>query len=285
MKIHIPLFRLASALAVTLTSSFAADFRDHLGLQLWSLRDANRQTTPAALDQAVAFGFTTVETAGTGGMSAADFAKELAARKLGVVAAHTPYNALKTDLAKAIADAKTLGASYLICPSLPRGKEDFTVEDARRVAAEFNAWGAAAKAAGLQFGYHPHGFEFVVGADGRTPFDTLVDQTDPGLVTFEMDVFWVFHAGQDPVKLLEQYPARWQLMHVKDIRKGAVTGLSTGSAPPTDKVAVGDGQIDWPTVLRAAARVGIVHYFIEDEGVQPLKEIPASVRYLKSLKL
>jgi sugar phosphate isomerase/epimerase len=72
---------------------------------------------------------------------------------------------------------------------------------------------------------------------------------------------------------------------VKDIRKGAVTGLTTGSAPPTDKVAVGDGQIDWPAVLRAAAKVGVKHYFIEDEGVQPLKEIPASLRYLKSLKL
>ena len=100
-----------------------------------------------------------------------------------------------------------------------------------------------------------------------------------------MDVFWVFHAGQDPVKLLNKYGDRWQLLHVKDIRKGAVTGLSTGSAPPTDNVPVGDGQIDWPAVLRASQKVGVKHYIIEDETPTPLQAIPASLKYLRAVKL
>jgi sugar phosphate isomerase/epimerase len=276
---------LAAVLSAGAVTASAEGFQDHLGLQLWSLRDQTKQSTTGALDLAVGFGFTEVETAGTGSLSVTDFAKELQARKLKAVARHADYEALQKDAAQVIADAKILGVKYVIVPTLPRGKAGFTAEDARRVAAEFNVWGRAVRDAGLQFGYHPHGFEFVVGADGRTPFDVLVSETDPALVCFEIDVFWVFHAGQDPVKLMEKYPDRWRLMHVKDIRKGAVTGLSTGSAPPTDKVAVGDGQIDWPAVLRAAAKVGVKHYFIEDEGVQPLKEIPASLRYLKSLKL
>ena len=276
---------LAAVLSAGAATAFAEGFQDHLGLQLWSLRDQTKQSTTGALDLATGYGFTEVETAGTGSLSVADFAKELQARKLTAVSAHTGYEAMQKDPAKAIADAKVLGAKYVIVPSLPRGKEGFTVADARRVAAEFNAWGRAVRDAGLQFGYHPHGFEFVVGADGQTPFDVLATETDPALVCFEMDVFWVVHPGQDPVKLLEKYSGRWRLMHVKDIRKGAVTGIHTGSAPPTDKVAVGDGQVDWPAVLRAAAKAGVKHYFIEDEGVQPLKEIPASLRYLKTLKL
>ena len=266
--------------------ALAADFRDHLGLQLWSLRDQTKQSTTGALDLAVGFGFTEVETAGTGSLGVTDFAKELQARKLTVVAAHAGYEAFQKDTAKVIADAKVLGAKYVIIPGLPHDKaKGFTIDDAHRVAADFNTWGEACRAAGLQFGFHAHGFEFKTAADGTTPFDIIARETKPELVTFEMDVFWVFHAGQDPVKLMEKYPGRWRLMHVKDIRKGAVTGIHTGSAPPTDKVAVGDGQIDWPVVLRAAAQAGVKHYFIEDEGVQPLKEIPASVSYLKALKL
>lgn len=262
----------------------AANFHDHLGLQLWSLRDTTKESTTKALDVAAGFGFTEVETAGTGSLSVADFAKELQARKLTVVASHVSYEGMQKDSAQLLADAKALGAKYAIVPSLPRPKTGFTIEDAHRVANEFNTWAKAAKAQGLQFGYHTHGFEFVAAPDGTTPFDILARETDPALVVFEMDVFWVVHAGQDPVKLLQKYPGRWQLLHVKDMRKGAVTGLSTGGAPPTDKVAVGDGQIDWRAVLGTAEKLGAKYYFIEDEGVQPLKDIPASVKYVKALK-
>lgn len=273
-----------ACVALLISSAFAGSFRDHLGIQMWSLRDTTKASTTKALDLAVSFGFTEIETAGTGSLGVADFTKELQARKLTVVAAHVGYDGLKKDAAAVLADARALGAKYAIVPSLPRPKTGFTVEDARRVAAEFNAWARLAKAEGLQFGYHTHGFEFVAAPDGTTPFDILVKETDPALVVFEMDVFWVFHAGQDPLKLLQKYPGRWRLMHVKDIRKGAVTGLSTGGAPPTDKVAVGDGQIDWPVLLAAADKAGVKYYFIEDEGVQPLKDIPASVKYLQGLK-
>jgi sugar phosphate isomerase/epimerase len=273
-------------LATTLvTAASATNLQDHLGLQLWSLRDTTKESTTKALDQAAGFGFTEVETAGTGSLSVADFARELQQRKLTVVAAHLGYEGMQKDAAKVLGEAKALGAKYAIIPSLPRPKTGFTVEDAHRVAQEFNTWARAAKAAGMQFGYHTHGFEFVATADGTTPFDILVRETDPELVVFEMDVFWVVHAGQDPVKLLNKYPNRWRLMHVKDMRKGAVTGLSTGGAPPTDKVAVGDGQIDWHAVLGTAEKLGVKYYFIEDEGVQPLKDIPASVKYLRALKL
>ena len=99
-----------------------------------------------------------------------------------------------------------------------------------------------------------------------------------------MDVFWVMHPGQDPVKLLEKYPTRWSLMHLKDIRKGAATGIYTGHAPLTDDVPLGTGMVDWPSVLSTAAKVGVKHYFIEDESPTAAEAIPQSLRYLETLK-
>jgi len=86
---------------------------------------------------------------------------------------------------------------------------------------------AALQAAGLKFAFHPHGYEFhpISGGHGETPFDLLVELTRPGVVSFEMDVFWVAHAGIDPAALLAKYPDRWTLLHVKDLRRGAaITG-------------------------------------------------------------
>jgi sugar phosphate isomerase/epimerase len=73
-------------------------------------------------------------------------------------------------------------------------------------------------------------------------------------------------------------------MHLKDIRKGAVTGIFTGRAPLTDDVPLGAGQVNWPEVLRTASKVGVKHYFIEDESPTVLDAIPKSLQYLKSLK-
>lgn len=279
------IFCLFTSAALLATGLGAADFHDHLGIQLYSLREQAKESTVKALDLAAGFGFSEVETAGTGNLKPADFAAEARARNLTIVATHASYEALNKGLAKLIADAKVLGARYIILPWLPHGKDAaLTVDEARKAAVIFNTWGAMCRAAGLQFGFHPHGFEFKTGSDGTTPFDVLVRETKPELVAFEMDVFWVVHAGVDPVKLLLKYPDRWRLMHVKDIRKGAVTGLSTGSAPSTDKVAIGNGEIDWHAVLGTAEKIGVKHYFIEDEGTQPLKDIPASVRYLEALQ-
>src|SRR5262249_32427438 len=138
-----------------------------------------------------------------------------------------------------------------------------------------------------RFGFHPHGLEFRPSAagNGELMFDILMRETKPDLVCYEMDVFWAFHAGQDPAKLLAKYPNRWALLHVKDMRKGAPTGFSTGKASPADNVAVGEGQIDWPQVLRAAEKIGVRYYFLEDETATPLQCIPDSLKYLRALKL
>lgn len=281
-----PVLALVSAL-LALPLLAAVDYHDHLGLQLWSLRDQMKADVPAALDWVKAQGITEVETAGTGNLPAKDFLKLLQDRGLKAVSAHIGYEDLAKDLPAQIAIAKTLGVKYVMTAWIPHPKEGLSAELAHKAAADFNKWGAAFRAEGITYGYHPHGFEFVAfpSEGGKTAFDILVTETKAENVSFEMDVFWVFHAGVDPTTLLKKHPTRWSLLHVKDIRKGAVTGLSTGGAPPIDNVAVGTGQINWPSVLKTAQDVGVQHFFIEDETPSPLVCIPDSLKYLRGLKL
>lgn len=275
-------------LLILSAQAWAGDFRDHLGLQLYSLRAQTKESTLGALDLAKSYGVKEVETAGTGTLSPEQFAVELKSRGLVPVSGHFGYNLLEKDVVAVIRDAKVLGLKYVIVPYPPVGKDKMFDEAlARTTAAKFNEWGAACKKAGLQFGYHPHGLEFrpTSGGNGETIFDILVRETKPDLVCFQMDVYWVYYAGQDPVKLMEKYPERWVTMHIKDMHKDLPIGLHTGGTPPTGKVTVGLGQIVWPAVLRAAQKIGIKHYFLEDETPTPLQCIPDSFKYLRALKL
>jgi len=279
---------IALAAAFALQGLAAVNFQDHLGLQVWSLRETAKTDLPGSLDLIKSYGLTEIEANGTPPVPIEEYNKLIKDRGLKAVGAHFGYDFLVKDLAQAVHNAKVLGLKYAYTAWIPHdGKKVFDGEQARKAAADFNKFGAAFKAEGINYGYHPHGYEFVAleAEGGKTAFDIIAANTDPKLVNFEMDVFWVFHAGQDPVKLLKQYPGRWPLLHVKDIRKGAVTGLSTGGAPPIDNVAVGTGQIDWPAVLKTAQDTGTQHFFLEDETPTPLVCIPDSLKYLRGLKL
>lgn len=264
----------------------AADFRDNLGLQLYSLRAQTKESTTGALDLAKSYGIKEVELAGTGDMTPEKFSEELKKRGLVAVSAHYGYNLFEKDAAAVVRDAKILGVKYVNVPYPPVGKDKMFDEAlAKKTAAKFNEWGQLCKAAGIRFGYHPHGLEFRPTANGETVFDILMRETKADLVSFQMDVYWVHYAGQDPVKLLEKYPGRWVTMHIKDMLKDLATGVHTGGTPPTAKVTVGQGQIDYKRILAAGQKAGIKHYFLEDETPTPLQCIPDSFKYLRALKL
>lgn len=259
--------------------------KEQLGLQLWSLRGAFVKNPMEALDIAKSYGITEVETAGTARMTPQQFRAELDKRGLKAVSAHMGYERLQKDFDGALEEVKALGVQWVFVPILPE-REKFDYERAMAAAKNFNEWGRKFREAGLKFGYHPHGFEFGPGKTaGKTLFDELVEATTPGDVYYEMDVYWVVHGGADPVTLLKRYNSRWAALHVKDMRKGIPTGLNIGSSPAEDKVAVGEGQIDWPSILRTAREVGVKHYFIEDETVDALVNIPPSLDYLRALDL
>ena len=262
----------------------AADFKESLGIQLYSLRNQFRSGTSGALDLVKGYGVTEVETYNIAGVTPAQLSEELKARGIKAVAAHMGYADFQKDINAVIANAKTLGVQTVYIPILPG--RDLKDADAHRIAADFNTFGAALKAAGLKFGFHTHGAEFLPSAagNGETLFDIIVRETKADLVTFEMDVFWTYQAGQNPAALLAKYPDRWSSIHIKDLRKDGPIGLANRTIP-SDNVAVGTGQINWPEILAAAQKIGVKHYFIEDETPAPLEAIPASLTYLRGLKL
>ncbi len=267
---------------------FAPYISDHLGLQMYSLRVTSlQQGWRTGLDEAKALGFTTIEGGGPPkGVTVEAYKAELASRGLTMVSTGFAYERLAKDIDAAVAEAKALGVTYAMVAWIPHDDaKPFTDDDARKAAADFNAWGAAFKAAGITFAYHPHGYEFRPDGDGDTPFDVLARSTNSEFVSFELDVFWATHGGQNPTALLKKYPARFKLMHVKDIRKGAPTGIYTGHAPGTDDVAVGTGQVDWTSVLKEARTAGVTWFFIEDESPTPLQNIPKSRDYVRQLGL
>jgi sugar phosphate isomerase/epimerase len=275
--------KLIATLLLASLPAFAAA-SDTLGLQLWSLRAQLTASIPQGMAEAKALGFTEVESAGTYKHPASELRAMADANGIKIVGAHIGYPDLLSDLPGAIAQAKTLGASYVIVAWVPH-EGPFTVDDAKVAAANFNKWGAALKKEGLKFGFHTHGYEFRPLPDGTSAFDVMMAETDPDLVFCEMDVFWVVQGGIDPVKLLQKYPGRFKALHIKDMKKGAPTGLYEGHAPASDNVIVGQGSMDWPAIIEQSRKSGVEYYFIEDETSDPVGNIPPSVTYLETLGL
>jgi len=99
-----------------------------------------------------------------------------------------------------------------------------------------------------------------------------------------MDILWVQYPGEDPAAWLAKYPGRWELMHLKDLKKGVPTGFHNGGTDPNNDVALGTGQMDWPKILKAARKAGVKHYFIEDESASSVEQIPQSLKYLEGVR-
>jgi sugar phosphate isomerase/epimerase len=278
--------RLALTLASFATAAFAGDFAGETGLQIYSLRDIYKKDAPAALDKIKEFGIKVVETYNNPTPAPAELRKMLDERGLKAVSGHFGYETFEKDLPTVVESAKALGLEYAGIAWIPHVPAMFGEETVAKAAADFNKWGEALAKQGLKFMYHCHGYEFKPVAEGapKTWMDVLMEKTKPEFVAFEMDVFWVVHPGADPVKYLAKYPGRWQLMHIKDLKKGVPTGFFTGHAPVEQGVVAGTGQMDWPAIFRAASKSGVKHYFIEDEHPKAVEQIPQSLKYLRSLK-
>ena len=255
-----------------------------VGLQLWSLRESLPKDLPGTLAKVRAMGFVEVEGAGLWGQPLAAFRAALDKAGLRCRSAHMGMERLEADLAGALAEAKGLGATDVVCPWIPHDDKGFTRDDALKAAEKFNRFGKAAKTAGLDFGYHCHGYEMVPATEG-TLFDTLAKATDSSLVSFQIDTFHAYHAGADPVALIMRYKGRVRSLHLKDEKKGFPRETGSAGATPDADVPVGTGQIDFPAVLKAAVMAGASRYYVEDESADPLAHIPQTVAFLEGVKL
>ena len=283
--------QIVSMAAVLLTSAaFAqgvgtsATFKGPVGVQIYSLRDQLKQDGAKALDVLKSLNVKYVEIGIEShyGLTQEQMKQALDERGLVPIAAHAGQGFLLNKTEEAIAAARFFGLKYL---GVAWASHQKPLDEAQtlKIAADFNEIGKRLKAAGIQFFYHNHGFEFQPYKDG-TLFDLLMAKTDPDLVKFEMDVLWTVFPGQDPVKLLKKYPDRWVLMHLKDLKKG-VAGNFSGGTDLTNDVVLGTGQADYPAILKACQEIGVKYYFIEDESPTVLEQLPKSLDYLSKIEL
>ena len=195
---------------------------------------------------------------------------------------HVDFEEAQTKLDSFIKDAKVLGVRQIGVPWI---NAPFTKKDCEKAVAVFNQVGAKLARHGITFFYHLHGYEFVPNEGGQgTLFDLLLAKTNPKNVKLQLDTFHVAQPGQDPTALLKKYPRRFVSLHLKDIRKDKIPD-NTGEARDEDGRPLGQGKINWPDVLKAAQQAEIKWYIVEDETPQVWQSVPASLQYLKSLKM
>jgi sugar phosphate isomerase/epimerase len=242
-----------------------------IGLQLYSVKDVLEKDLKGTLQQLADIGYKEAESyPGTKGhyygMEAKAFGDMLRDMGITLVSSHVGSGnkdskpgawqqaTLMQNFPELTAKAAETGQKYITCSSLD-GSLRKTTDDLKRVAELFNKSGETAKKAGLQFAYHNHAFEFEKVGNVMV-YDYLLQNTDPELVKYEMDLFWVVNGGQDPLAYFKKYPNRFPLCHVKDMSK----------EDKTKNTEVGSGTINYKQILKAAKDAGMKHYLVEQES-------------------
>jgi len=271
---------LGAFLAPSLMNFFESDAKKlkKYGIQLYTLRDVLPADPKGVLKQLAGFGYTQIESyeGAQGmfwGMSNIEFKKYIGDLGMKMVSSHCDIN---KDFEKKAAEAAEIGMKYLICPY--KGPQK-SIDDFKKFADEFNAKGEICKKNGIRFAYHNHDYSFKA-MNGEVPQDVMMKGTDASLVDFEMDMYWVVTAGEDPLAWMKKYPNRFKLCHVKDRAKGATEGF--------DSCTLGEGSIDYASILRSAKKMGMEYLIVEQEkytGTTPIKAAQDDAAYMGKLIL
>ena len=244
------------------------------GVQVYSVKDSLKTDFTGSMKKIADMGYSYIEAydlqhdGGIFKMSTAEYRKVVNDLGMEIVSTHVDY--FTPEKAQTIIQAaKELGLTYVIIPWLD---EELRV-DYLAISENLNELGKIFKEAGLQLGYHNHDFEFELANDGQVPLEIMLQNTDPDLVTFQLDLYWVVKAGTDPMDLINRYPGRFSSFHVKDANDSL------------EQTTVGTGIIDFKTILAAQEVSGYTHYFVEDEREEsPFENIKADHEYVDQLE-
>lgn len=247
------------------------------GLQLWTVKEDMAKDAKATLKKLSEYGYKQIESfeGKSGmfwGMSNKEFKKYMDDLDMKIISSHCNNTA---DFERKAAEAAEIGMKYLICPY--KGKQK-SIDDFKRFADEFNKSGEICKKNGIRFAYHNHDYSFKE-IDGKIPQVVMMDGTDKNLVDFQMDIYWVVAAGEDPKKWFERYPERFRLCHVKDLAK---------TEKGHESVQLGKGTIDFPSILKYGQEKGLKYFIVEQEaftGTTPLQSADADAAYMKAFSI
>ena len=204
------------------------------------------------------------------GLTAAQVRAILGEHRIAAPSLHTDLLTLQTRMASLAEAAHVLGANYVVLPSIPAQKRK-SLDDFKRMAEDFNAIGAEAHRYGVRFAYHNHGYG-LQDLQGQVPVQLLLQQTDPARVFFEMDVYWTTAGGADPVQYLKDYPTRYKMLHLKDMKE--LRHFKGDGGDPSQWIelfpymtSVGDGVLDIKGIVTQGRRSGVEHFFVEQDMV------------------
>ncbi len=257
-----------------------ANYMKHFGLQLYTLRDEFGNDPKGYIQQIGSFGYSQIESyegkdGMFWGMKPAEFNQCIKDAGMTLVSSHCD---ITKDFENKVIDAASIGMKYLICAWVGSQK---SIDDFKKIAEDFNVKGALCKKHGIKFAYHNHDYSFKK-IDGEIPQDVMMQMTDPALVDFEMDIYWVITGGADPVDYLKRYPGRFKMGHLKDRLKNAQPTETNASC------TLGTGSIDFKKILPIAKSLGMGYFFVEQErydGTTPVECSKDSAQYLKSIKI
>ncbi|HXD78817.1 MAG TPA: sugar phosphate isomerase/epimerase [Puia sp.] len=265
--------------------------RPLIGLQLYTVRNQIGKDPDGTLAKVAGIGYNSVELMGYGngkyfGLTPAQLAGMLKKYKLVSPSGH--YMMMNyfmkddvSDLKDNIAAAATLGHKYIVVPFLTDNMRT-SLDDYKKLAAKFNAAATEAKKSGLKLAYHNHDFEFKDWGGGQTGFDVLLKETDPSLVFFEMDMYWVVRAGHDPIRLIKENPGRFRMWHIKDMTQKEPASYTVDGKQYFAEV--GAGIIDFKNIFRYKKLSGMEYFFVEqDQTSEPVFDaIAKSYHYVRT---
>jgi sugar phosphate isomerase/epimerase len=247
-----------------------------LGVQLYTVRKVIDKNPLETLQAIQAIGYMEVEATG-GNLN--EIWPALEKTRLKAVSIHLEHAEPGSALDSNLADYKEKGFEYVVVPSLETTRGG--AEGMKHISEMLNKIGESAKKNGLALCYHNHAHDFTP-MNGSTPIDMMMEQTQPGLVSLELDVFWASVAGWNPADVLKKFSGRVALVHLKDKAKD-IPVQHNENVPATAFRAVGSGSVDFPAVLTAAAAAGVRHYFVEQDETpgNPITSLRQSYGYLE----
>jgi sugar phosphate isomerase/epimerase len=270
----------AGVVAAAATSNlFAAKTKHPIGVQLYTVRDQAEKDLPGVLRALHEIGYQEVEPYwNIYNHPAPELKKLLAENELTAPSGHFDYDGFDSKLDY----AQELGLHYMVCPMLPKSMWN-SLDDFKKAADQFNKWGAEVQKRGMKFAFHNHNYEFK-DLGGGIGYDVLLKQTDPKLVAFEMDCYWIAQAGRDPVKMMNEHKDRIRMLHLKD-RKAGVAPSQTLDESAMHFTEVGNGSLDWKAILAAAEEDHMEHMFVEEDFCErpPLESLKISYNNLQKL--
>ena len=271
-----------------------------VAVQVYGLRDL-LQDTPERFEEVMKgvkeIGYDGVEMAGLYGLDPAYIKEVLDKVGLIPISAHVPFNELVGDLDKAIVDYKTLGVQYMVMPHMPQEYRPVNPEGFLNFLPRLKEMGEKIKAAGMEFLYHNHDFEFVRLPEGDYGYDRMFETVPADVLAAELDTCWCDVATGMPAEYVKKYAGRLPVVHLQDyIKKGSVQnmyqliGVANQEAKKDEGFfefrAVGFGQMIWEPILENTLGAGAKWVVVEQDrhyDLSPLECARRSREYLKIL--